>query len=282
MALMSMRNHRIEDIEIELLLMALKERWGYDFSGYARASLKRRLERLLTYFAQDSLSRLLHDLLYDERVAQTVINAISVPTSEFFRDPSVWLYVRSELLPRLDSFPLLNIWQVGCGHGEETFTLAILLHEAGLQKKARLIATDINSDFLKEAQQGQWPIRNLERWRQNYHQAGGSADFDQYFNERGAEIAITESLKTGIAFVPHNLVCDDVFLETQFIVCRNVLIYFGTALQDRVLDVFARSLQRGGYLLLGTAETVPKHQHELKIFQDHLRIYQKPIWRAYG
>lgn len=282
MALMPMRNHRIQDIEIELVLLALKERWGYDFSDYARASLKRRLEELVTYFSLDSLSRLMHDLLYDERVAQTVINAISVPTSEFFRDPSVWLFVRNELLPRLASFPLLNIWQVGCGRGQETYTLAILLHETGLQKKTRLIATDINSDFLAEAQQGRWSNRDLDHWRQNYQQAGGSACFDDYFEKHGNEIAICDSLKTGIDFVPHNLVCDDAFIETQFIVCRNVLIYFDTTLQDRVIDVFVRSLQRGGYLLLGCAETLPEHQRELEIFQDHLRIYQKPIWRTHG
>ncbi|MGZ5000382.1 MAG: CheR family methyltransferase [Methylomonas sp.] len=277
-----MRNHRIQDIEIELLLLAMKERWGYDFSGYARASLKRRLDQLVSYFALDSLSQLMHDILYDDRVAQTVINAISVPTSEFFRDPSAWQYVRTELLPRLASFPLLNIWQVGCGRGQETYTLAILLHETGLSKKARVTATDINSDFLEEAQQGRWSARDLDHWRENYIKAGGKADFDQYFKNHGTEIAIIESLKSMIKFVPHNLVCDDVFLETQFIVCRNVLIYFGPALQERVIDVFVRSLQRGGFLMLGFAESLSEQPSELEIFHEYLHIYQKPIWRAHG
>ena len=120
MALTHLADHKVKDIEIELLLLALKQRWGYDFTGYARASLKRRLEQLVSYFAVDSLTRILHDVVYDERVAQTVINAISVPTSEFFRDPKVWLFVREQLLPRLASFPLLNVWQVGCGRGQET------------------------------------------------------------------------------------------------------------------------------------------------------------------
>lgn len=278
MALTHMHDHRIQDIEIELLLLALKERWGYDFSGYARASLKRRMEQLVAYFAVDSLTQIMHDVLYDERVAQTVINAISVPTSEFFRDPEVWRYVREELLPRLASFPLLNIWQVGCGRGQETYTLMILLHETGLLKKTRLIATDINNDFLNEARQGRWPRRDLDIWRQNYQQAGGAGCFDDYFQQQGTEIAILDSFKTSIEFIPHNLVSDDAFLETQFIVCRNVLIYFGSALQERVVDVFARSLQRGGYLLLGCAETLPGHQENLAIFQENLRLYQKPIW----
>lgn len=278
MALMHMPDHRIKDIEIELLLYALKARWGYDFTGYARASLKRRLEQLVSYFAVDSLTRILHDVVYDERVAQTVINTISVPTSEFFRDPDVWRYVREQLLPRLASFPLLNIWQVGCGRGQETYTLTILLHETGLLRKTRLIATDINNDFLNEAREGRWSRRDMDNWRQNYQQAGGSACFDDYFQQQGTEIAIRDPFKSTIEFIPHNLVSDDAFLETQFIVCRNVLIYFGAALQDRVMAVFVRSLQRGGYLLLGCAETLPEHRHNLVIFQENLRLYQKPIW----
>ena len=282
MALVHMPEHRIKDIEIELLLSALKERWGYDFTGYARASLKRRMEQLVSYFGIDSLTRILHDVLYDERVAQTVINAISVPTSEFFRDPEVWLYIRTEIFPRLASFPLMNIWQVGCGRGQETYTLAILLHETGLLHKTRLIATDINNDFLNEARDGRWPQRDMEAWRRNYQQAGGSASFDEYFDQQGTEVAIRESFKATIEFMPHNLVSDDAFLESQFIVCRNVLIYFGSALQDRVIDIFARSLQRGGFLLLGRAESLPENQHDLAIFQESYRLYQKPIWGAHG
>lgn len=275
---MAMRDHRIADIEIEMLLLALKQRWGYDFSGYARASLKRRLEALLDFFAVDSLSRILHDLLYDERVAQTVINAISVPTSDFFRDPWVWRQIREQLLPRLASFPLLNIWQVGCGHGQETYTLSLLLHEAGLLKKTRMIATDINSDFLEAAARGRWSSRNLPQWRENYRQAGGTADFDDYFQPQGAEIAIRATFQAGIEFIPHNLVSDDAFLETQLIVCRNVMIYFGDVLQNRVIEIFARSLQRGGYLLLGCAESLPERQADLAVFQKNIQLYQKPIW----
>lgn len=282
MALTHLADHKVKDIEIELLLLALKQRWGYDFTGYARASLKRRLEQLLSYFAVDSLTRILHDVVYDERVAQTVINAISVPTSEFFRDPKVWHFVRQQLLPRLASFPLLNVWQVGCGRGQETYTLAILLHETGLLKKTRLVATDINDDFLQQARQGRWPVRDLEQWRLNYQQAGGTGCFDDYFDQQGTEIAIRQSFKSTIEFMSHNLVSDDAFLETQFIVCRNVLIYFGAALQDRVLDLFARSLQRGGFLLLGCAEGLPEQQHDLEIFQEEMRLYQKPIWGGHG
>ncbi len=257
MPLVKWKNHNIEGVELELLLSALKLRYGYDFTGYARASLKRRLKALTGYFGVKHLSELLPVMLYDEAVAQTLINSISVPTSEFFRDALVWKKVRDEVLPHLDSFPWINIWQVGCGRGEETYTLAILLHESGLLKKSRIFTSDINPAFLREAQNGCWPRRSMDAWRENYRASGGVGDFDSYFVERGVdEISIRETFKQSIEFIQHNLVEDDVFKEVQFVVCRNVLIYFGDALQERVLNLLTRSLERGGYLLLGRAEKI--------------------------
>ena len=278
MTLLKWKNHRIEDVEVSLMLGALKERYGYDFSGYARASLKRRLKDLTRYFEVNHLSELLPELLYNEAVAQTVINSISVPTSEFFRDPKAWKTVRESVLPHLCSFPRINIWQAGCGHGEETYTLAILLHEAGLLNKTRIFASDINPSFLQDAQAARWPQRSLEHWRVNYLEAGGSAAFDSYFTVLGDEILMREPFKRAIEFLHHNLVEDEVFKEVQFVVCRNVLIYFGEALQEHVLRLLSRSLERGGYLLLGNAENIlelnAKHP-ELEVLGDNL--YRKVI-----
>jgi len=278
--LVKWKNHNIEDVEVSLLLSALKQRYGYDFTGYAQASLKRRLLELTHYFGVEHLSKLLPEILYDEAVAQTVINNISVPTSEFFRDALVWKEVRTTVFPRLNSFPWINIWQVGCGRGEEVYTLVILLHEAGLLKKTRIFSSDINPAFLKEAQNGRWSLRRLDGWRDSYLRSGGSADFDSYFEIKGDEVAIREDLKQSIEFVQHNLVEDEVFKEAQFVVCRNVLIYFGEVLQERVVDLLTRSLERGGYLLLGRSEYIfdahEKHP-ELVEINDKLPLYRKVI-----
>lgn len=257
MPLVKWKNHNIEDVEVDLLLSALKQRYGYDFTGYARASLKRRVLELAQQFKVQHLSELLPTLLYDEDMAQTVINNIVVPTSEFFRDAQVWKMLRQVVLPQLDSFPRINIWQVGCGRGEEAYTLAILLHEAGLLKKSRIFTSDINPAFLREAHAGHWPRWHLERWHESYRLAGGIGAFEQYFVAQGDDrIAIREAFKLAIEYVQHNLVEDQVFKEMQLVVCRNVLIYFGDALQSRVLTLLNHSLERGGYLLLGRAEKI--------------------------
>ncbi|MDX8378453.1 MAG: protein-glutamate O-methyltransferase CheR [Gallionella sp.] len=272
------KNHNIIDVEMNLLLSALQQRYGYDFTGYARASLKRRLLELTRYYQLEKLSGLLSALLYDEAVAQTVINSISVPTSEFFRDGHVWREIRDTVLPQLDSFPWINIWQVGCGRGEETYTLAILLHESGLLKKTRIFTSDINPAFLQDARQGRWSRRRLEAWRKNYQNSGGVGDFDRYFEVQGDEIFIHDEFKSTIEFIQHNLVEDDVFKEVQFMVCRNVLIYFGESLQEQVLNMLTRSLERGGYLLLGQAEKIfDLHEKHHELFELSGSLYRKTI-----
>lgn len=277
-ALIKWKNHRIEDVEVNLLLHALSERYGYDFTGYARASLKRRLLDLMSYFDLTHLSQLIPIMLYDEAVAQTVINSISVPTSEFFRDPFVWQHLRTHILPQLASFPRINIWQAGSGHGQEVYSLAILLHEAGLANRSHIFCTDINPEFLSEAKRGTWHIRHLSAWQNSYEKSGGESEFTDYFTTQKNMLTIRGEYKRHIEFIQHNLVVDDVFKEVQLVVCRNVLLYFGNDLQNRVVNLFTRSLERGGFLLLGSGENIldVKTQHpQLELLDNSLQLYRK-------
>ncbi len=277
MALKRTRGGELEEIEADLLLFALRERYGYDFSGYGRPSLLRRLRQLVEFFTVVSLVDLLPALLRDEQVAQTVINYLSVPVSEFFRDPPVWKYLREQVIPELESFPRINVWQVGCGYGQETYSVAILLHECGLAYKARMITTDISLDLLAAARRGRWPVQQFAPWQANYLAAGGSARFADYFDFQDGEMAIRADRLQPMEFVEHNLVTDDAFLETQLLICRNVLIYFGEALQKRTLGVFERSLQRGGFLVLGSSESMLDSDATWAPVQTELRIFRKTM-----
>lgn len=270
----------IDDVEVSLVLTALEQRWGYDFTGYALPGVKRRLARLCEAHGVARALDLLAPILSDERVAWFVIRGMSVPTSEFFRDPEVWRYLRETIALQLESFPRVNIWQVGCGCGEETYSLSILLHELGLTARTRLIVTDFNVDLLATARAGAWGKSELDQWTQNYVASGGLREFETYFNVCGDQIIVADRLRRSIEFVQHNLVTDDIFLEAQLIVCRNVLIYFGLPLQERGLGLFARSLQRGGYLLLGRSEAIFDRAGALEGFDvvhDRYRIFRKPV-----
>lgn len=245
-----------QDIELQLFLQALNLRYGYDFSQYAPASIKRRVLALTAALNARSISELTERLIHEEGLLPRVIEKLSVPVSEMFREPATFALMREIVAPQLASFPHVNIWQAGCAHGEEVYSLAILLTEAGLYERAQIFATDISDAALAKAQDGIYPSREMRLYRDNYRLAGGTASLDDYCTERYEFVRVNENLRRHITFANHNLVADGVFGEMHLILCRNVLIYFTDALQDRVLHLFRDSLVRGGYLCIGVKESL--------------------------
>jgi chemotaxis protein methyltransferase CheR len=247
-----------QGIEISLLLEALRRRHGYDFGGYAEASLRRRILSLQDVLKEPSISRLTERLIHDEAFVHRVIAQLSVPVSEMFRDPAVFSALRREVLPRLSSFPHLNVWQAGCAHGEEVYSLAILLQEAGLWDRTQIYATDISDAALERAREGIYPASQLELFSRNYRESGGEGNFLDYCTVRYNLLKIRADLHQQITFANHNLAADGVFGEMHLILCRNVLIYFTEPLQQRVLELFASAIVRGGFLCLGSKEVLPR------------------------
>lgn len=246
----------IQDIEIGLFLEALFQRHGYDFRGYAKASIKRRVLGLVVMAQCQTAVELIPRLLRDEDFLGEVISHLSVPVSEMFRDPPVFKALRDKVFPLLQTYPRINIWQAGCATGEEVYSLAIMLDEAGLLDRTQIYATDINDSALHQAEDGIFPARNLAEFERNYQHAGGKRNLDDYYVANPDFFRVNESLRRKIVFAHHNLVSDGVFCEVQLILCRNVLIYFNDDLQRRVLDLFHKSLVRGGFLCLGTRENL--------------------------
>ncbi|HET7315705.1 protein-glutamate O-methyltransferase CheR [Salinisphaera sp.] len=245
-----------EERALDLFVHTLNVCHGYDFSGYARASLKRRVEQLAADLGVSGIAHLIPRLIYEPSLLGEVIARLSVPVSEMFRDPEVFAALREQVLPVLSSYPRVNIWQAGCALGEEVYSMAILAEEAGLLPRCRFYATDINDKALSHAAEGIFAARRLDDFAANYRSAGGERDFADYYRSRYDLIRMRRTLRDRVVFAHHNLVTDGVFAETHLIMCRNVLIYFSRALKERVLQLFADSLVRGGYLVLGTRETL--------------------------
>lgn len=246
----------IEDIEVELFVRAMQLRHGYDFGDYAPASLKRRVLGLVHSTGSANIGDLTARVLRDDRLVTDVVAGLSVPVSEMFRDPSVFRALRDEVLPMLASYPVINIWQAGCAYGQEVYSLAILLEEAGLYERSQIYATDFSDVALARAQEGIFPARDARTYSENYLAAGGRRSLADYYHARYDFMKFDERLKARMTFANHNLVCDGVFCEAHLILCRNVLIYFNDTLQDRVLRLFRDSLVRGGFLCLGSRENL--------------------------
>jgi chemotaxis protein methyltransferase CheR len=246
----------LEQLELDLFVQALKRRHGHDFSQYAPASLMRRVRQLVHDHRCGSISALTAQLLHEPDFVTQVVQGLSVPVSEMFRDPAVFRALREQVLPVLASYPQINIWQAGCAHGQEAYSLAILLEEEGLYERCHIFATDFNPDALQRAREGIYPAKDAQLWSRNYLEAGGSLSLASYYSARYDFIRLHERLRRNITFANHNLVVDKVFCEAHLVLCRNVLIYFSNPLQNRTLTLFRDSLVRGGHLCLGLRETL--------------------------
>ena len=266
-----------ERIEIDLLLEAIQRRYGYDFRGYALASLRRRLWHRAYGEGLQTLSGLQERVLHDPTCMDRLLRDLSINVTEMFRDPSFYRALRERVFPLLRTHPFIRVWNAGCSTGEEIYSLAIALHEEGLLERTRIYATDIDDAALERARGGAFPLERMQRYTENYQRAGGSAAFSSYYTAAGESARFDPALATGIVFAQHNLVTDGSFNEFHLIVCRNVMIYFGFDLQEEVLQLFGESMTRFGILALGRKESIRRSsQAELyEPLEEAERIFRR-------
>jgi chemotaxis protein methyltransferase CheR len=246
----------VADIEIRLLVEAIFLRYGQDFRDYAPASLKRRVLQAQQRMGAASISALQESVLHDPDAFSRLLQYLTVPVSEMFRDPAYFLALRRHVVPVLRTYPSLKVWVAGCSTGEEPYSMAILLREEGLLDRTILYATDINQASLEKAREGIFPIDAMQTFTRNYQRAGGLRSFSDYYTAAYGGALLDKALRDSITFADHSLATDAVFSETQLVSCRNVLIYFNRQLQDRALGLFHDSLAHRGFLGLGSKETL--------------------------
>jgi len=260
---------------IEILLSDVLEVYGYDFTGYSRASLKRRILRLYEMDKFVSFAEYRYKIRTEPGYFKRFLEEITINVTEMFRDPAFYKTLRNEILPRLGTYPFIRIWVAGCSTGEEAYSVAIFLKELNLLHKSLIYATDINSEVLATAGQAMIPLNKIKLYTENYIAAGGSEHFIDYYTANYSLGKLKDELKSKIIFSTHNLVTDNSFNEFQLILCRNVLIYFDRPLQNKVFELFNNSLEKFGYLALGTKETL-----EFSVVAKNFeRLKGEKIWR---
>lgn len=265
----------IRDEELTELFQVIDQIYGYDFNGYAKASLKRRVNRLMIIDSIPSFAELIYRIKTDRNYFEHMVEELSVNVTEMFRDPHLYKKLR-EILPSLAVKPVIRIWHAGCATGEEVYSLAILLEELGLLKKSMLYATDINPTAIQHIPDGIFPLSKMKQYSENYIQSGGKEDFSGYYTAQYELVKFHERFSKKIIVSTHNLVSDRSFNEFQMIFCRNVLIYFDKPLQDKVLQLFDDSLEKLGLLVLGTKENI----RFSSIYQKYVQIDKtEKIWR---
>ncbi len=266
-----------ENLEIDLLIEAVRVKYGYDFAGYSRASLKRRIKKTLNESNSISISGMIHRLIHEKEFFDLLLLDLSINVTEMFRDPLFFKEIREKVIPVLSKQSSIKIWHAGCSTGEEVYSMAILLKEAGIYNRCQIFATDFNEVVIAKAKQGIFPISSIKESTKNYQKSGGTGSFTDWYTAKYDFAMLESSLQKSILFADHNLVTDGVFSEVDLVMCRNVLIYFDRPLQNRVLELFSDSLSSRGFLAIGSKESIHFSgiEEEFESFSQAHRIFRK-------
>lgn len=265
-----------DDSAFEELLEFLRVHRGFDFTGYKRASLRRRVARRMDDVGVDDLSAYRDFLEVHPEEFTRLFNTILINVTEFFRDAEAWQCLQQEVLPPLlaarEPHVPLRLWSSGCASGEEAYTLAIVLAEAlGLDEfrsRVKIYATDVDEDALATARHGVYHADALS----------GLADdhLHRYFEPRGADhYGVRPELRRAVIFGRHDLVSDAPIPRVDLLVCRNTLMYFNVETQKRVLSRLHFAVREDGVLFLGKVEMLLNHQRLFRAINLRHRLFAK-------
>jgi two-component system CheB/CheR fusion protein len=243
-----------ESADFERLLQYLRETRGFDFSGYKRTTLLRRIEKRMTHVGVKGHGPYLEYLQAHPDEFGTLFNTILINVTSYFRDAAAWEYLRAEILPRIIEgkapYEPIRVWSAGVASGEEAYSVAMLLSEAlgasEYRERAKIYATDVDEDALTHARQGRAAEKDLEEVPASLR--------EKYFEPDGDHYLLRGELRRSIIFGRHDLVQDAPISRIDLLVCRNTLMYFEPEAQARILARLHYALSEKGYLFLGKAE----------------------------
>jgi chemotaxis protein methyltransferase CheR len=253
----------LERLEVELLLEGVRRHYGFDLRNHARPLLLRRLRRHLREERLETFSALQGRVLHDPEALEGLLRALACPPEALFADPPFFQAFRTRVVPVLRTYPSIRVWHAGCGSGEDTYALAILLREEGLWGRCRLYASDASEGLLADARSGVLALPGEEDVR-NYQEAGGRRTLAEYYTRDGDWAVLHPALREGIFFTQHNLATDASFNEFQVIICRDTLLAFNRTLYRRAHERLYESLARFGFLCLGRKESLARTPHAVE------------------
>ena len=252
----------VEDLELELLLEGIARRYGSDFRGYARSALKRRVRARVRAEGLLTVSGFQERVLHDGPTMARLLGALTTHDVGMFRDPGFYLAFRRRIVPLLRTYPFVRIWHAGCSTGEEVYAMVILLAEEGMASRVRIYATDMAESVLARAKVGTYPADRMPAWEARYKLAGGRGSLADWAEVGPAGVTFDPNLRENVVFGQHDLATDRSFNEFNVVLCRNVMIQFARALEQRVHALLHESLCRLGILGLGAHESLRGSGHE--------------------
>jgi chemotaxis protein methyltransferase CheR len=237
-----------EELEIELLLEALFQRFGYDFRAYDRPALRRKLHEVMRQYLLQTVSSLQDRVLHAPGVGSKLLCALSVQPAALFDDPEQARQLRIVLASCLRASAVPKVWLAECAGAGQAWSLAILLAEEQLHLRTEIYATVANEEMLAQANLASFPAERMPEYQESYFKSGGTADLAGYFDINEGRAVLVAPLRSRITWAQYNMVTDASFNEFQMIICQRALLDFGPLLRQRVLRLFHDSLSLFGVL----------------------------------
>jgi two-component system, chemotaxis family, CheB/CheR fusion protein len=263
------------DASFETLLVHLKENRGFDFTGYKRSSLTRRVNRRMAQVGVSDYAEYLDYLEVHAEEFTALFNTILINVTGFFRDAEAWEYLRVEILPSVLAAKapdgVIRVWSAGCASGEEAYTLAMILADAlgvdEFRQRVKVYATDVDEDGLTHARHATYDERQVR--------AVPAPMLERYFDQVGGRFAFHKDLRRSVIFGRNDLVQDAPISKIDLLACRNALMYFNVETQGRILSRLHFALAPAGVLFLGKAEMLLSHTKLFHPIDLKRRVFRK-------
>jgi chemotaxis protein methyltransferase CheR len=240
----------LENLEINLLLEAIYQRFGDDFRNYQRGLIRGKLRSFMYAHAISSVSALQDRVLHEASYFDALLRVLDARPAELFDHPRQLLALRKIMVPWLRSCPAPQIWISGCTLADDVYAVPIMLMEENLYHRTRIFVTGTNAALLDEAMEGKIAPECLALYQDNYLRAGGKGSLSQYYKKLKGMAVLRPELRANITWAQYNVGTDASFNEFELVVCRGGLKDYASALRQRVLQLFYDSMPRFGLLSL--------------------------------
>jgi len=263
------------DAGLEDLLAFIRDSRGFDFTGYKRSTLARRIRKRMAEVGAAGFVEYRDHLESSGEEFGHLFNTILINVTSFFRDAETWTFLQHEIMPELigntDESRGIRVWSAGCSSGEEAYSLAIAFAEAlGIEecaKRVKIYGTDVDDDALRDARVGLYPAKTMELLP--------AALREKYFEQNGTQFAFRPDLRRRVIFGRHDITRDAPISRLDLLVCRNTLMYFNVETQAQVIDRFHFALRGGGYLSLGKAEMLLSDGDRFEVVSMRQRVFRR-------
>lgn len=255
------------DFAYEKFQQGLLEKLNLDLGSYKPRQIRERIEARMNAINCESFERYLQMLIEDRKELEYFVNVITVNTSEFFRDESVFSFLQSKVFPEVVKRPHIRIWSAGCSIGAEPYSIALILNRLGLSpRRVHILGTDINVKNLDRAKAGIFKENHVRNVPKDLLLTG--------FKIEGSEYHVVDKIKEFVTFKQHDLLTDPYLPGWDMIFCRNVFIYLTQEAQDRILEKFCNSMKAEGYLVIGCCEQIFNEKIRERLIRMSPSVFQ--------